>query len=94
MESSGEKELRKVKLTDHAVRILATTDQKSEAFMKMIRSASLPKLYASLLAKYESKNSFGCCAQLEFELDFNPSVVADVVRAFRETVSLRKLGWI
>lgn len=89
MESTGEKEARKVKLTDHAIRILAITDQKSAAFAAMIkRSALLPKLYADLMAKYASglPSDDSLRHELEYERDFNPGVVAEVVRAFRETV--------
>lgn len=94
MESSGEKATRKVKLTDHAIRILGATDQKSATFMALIkRSALLPKLYADLMSKYPSglPSDASLRHELEYERGFNPGVVADVVRAFRETVSFANL---
>jgi hypothetical protein len=94
LESSGKKEQRKVKLSDHGFRILATPDQHSEAFMAMIkRSALLPTLYANLMTKYASglPSDAALRHELEFDLKFNPGVIPEVVRAFRETVSFANL---
>jgi hypothetical protein len=94
MESTGEKKERKVKLTDHALKILGIADQKSEAFMKLIkRSALLPKLYADLMKTYSSElpSDAVLCYELIHQRFFNPGVVPEVVRAFRETISFAHL---
>ncbi|HEX7151676.1 MAG TPA: hypothetical protein VF618_09330 [Thermoanaerobaculia bacterium] len=90
MEQGGEKELRTVKLTDAAIRILSDSPDRDV----LLRQAAIrPRLHAELLAKYSNDlpSDQTLRTYLTFERGFNEGTVDDFIRQFRDTLSFAKV---
>jgi hypothetical protein len=93
LEDEGKKDDRQVKLTDRALTILLDVPESQARLAALQECVRTPKLYATLLAKYQddlpSDHTIGFFLQKEF--DFNPKTLKAFIEDFRASLAYAKL---
>jgi hypothetical protein len=86
---------RKVQLSDLGLRIVQDERPESPERDQLIKKAALmPKIHATLWNKYhaEPPSSDNLKHELKVDFGFNPNVVDDFIKEYRDTISYARLG--
>ncbi len=94
LEATGSKEDRRVKITERAMQIILSPDEKIKA-QAIKECAAMPRIYSDLLKKWNADN-FPSNQTIKFylikEKDFNPNTVEAFIKDFTETIKFAKLS--